>query len=91
MVHELVLKGERQEQKTYALKQYFLDSDEATQCAQRELRILKRIASEHSKSPFINDLLCSFFASGSLVHVLTKGRQFNLFSLLSFCRAIPQK
>ena len=90
MVHEVVLKEERQEQKTYALKQYFLDSDEATQCAQRELRILKRIASEHSKSPFITDLLCSFFASGSLVLVLTKGQQFNLFSLLSFCRAIPE-
>ena len=48
MVHEVELNEERQEQKTYALKQYFLDSDEATQCAKRELRILKRIASEHS-------------------------------------------
>ena len=73
---------------SYAMKRFNLVNKESLHCAQREFRILKRIANTRSRSNFLTTIFYSTFLYGSPLFFLTKGSGFNLTHLLNCYRCL---
>ena len=69
----------------YSLKKIYLISDKAVQCALREHRCLKLIATLKFKASFLTTLFYSTFQNGSPMLFLTRGSGLNISHLIE-CR-----
>ena len=83
MVYEVVVSnGKRDRKESFALKRFFITNFKAADAALREHHVLKRLAIEGSKSPFITTLLYSFLYHDSPVLVLSKGSGIDLLDII---------
>ena len=86
IVYEVVSNMKCDKGSVYAMKRMNLGNSKSVRCALRECRILKRIALEDGRPPYIQTLFRSFFIYRTPVFMLSKGSGFDLNDLLTDSR-----
>ena len=90
-VYEVVSTRNVDEGTSYLLKRYLPDNPKALQCAMRERRILKRLATEYSRLHFLPTIYQSFFLQSAPILVHTKGSGFSLSDVLNCFFPLSEK
>lgn len=84
LVYEVTSNRDCDRNQTYAMKRFFLQDSFAINGAIREQHVLRRLASNVSKSPFLETLYYSFLHNDLPVLILSKGSGFDLFDIIEY-------